>query len=347
MENDYNQFNEEELRKSIDDVYDEKNSDFNEQLEREILFTLIGNVNAGKSSVINAVMGEKVAQEGAKPGETIEIKEYRYQEKIMFVDTPGLHDIIEENSEKTLKYYKKADVILFVLNAAGEVFSAPEQAVYNKVKKYNDHIIFVLNKIDAAENIPSLIEYVGKNTDKKHPVIAVSSRTGENIDVLECEIMDFLEKKHKELLFANLVKHKAPIAKKWILAAATSAGAVGLSPLPGSDIIPITSIQVSLLIKLGILYDKKLSKERAQELVLATITGNMGKTIFRQIVKTFPGVGLLAGGGIAFSLTLGLGLVVKYAYENEIEINQDNIMMIYKYHVKDLIRHINFDDLKK
>ena len=74
----------------FDRIFEEKSQEINDQLESEILIAMIGDVNAGKSSTINRLMGEMVAQVGARPGETQEIKKFIYKGKIVFVDTPDL-----------------------------------------------------------------------------------------------------------------------------------------------------------------------------------------------------------------------------------------------------------------
>ena len=263
----------------------------------------------------------------ARPQESIAI----YRDKIIFADTPGLDDINRHNSEETMKFYKNADVILFFLNAAGTVFSEGEKRSFDMISKENKNILFVLNKIDAADDIPSLIQYVKQHTKNKYNVVPISSRTGENIDKLRNEIMAILKKKHKEIQFARLVKEKSSTANRWIVAASGSATAVGAAPIPGSDFIPLTGIQVALLVKLATLYEKPLSKERAKELTIATITGNIGKTLFRQVIKFIPGAGSVAGGSIAGGMTLALGYAVKYAYENDIELDANSLKSLYEY----------------
>lgn len=113
----------------FNETYENEMKEINEQLDKNILFVLVGNINAGKSSTINILMGEKVAAVSSKPGETVEVDAYQYAKKILFVDTPGLNDVIEDNSEKTLTYYKNSDIILFFLNAAGDVLSSTEKGV--------------------------------------------------------------------------------------------------------------------------------------------------------------------------------------------------------------------------
>lgn len=311
------QFNEQEFN----DIYDKEIREVNAQLDNEILFVLIGDVNAGKSSTVNQIMGEDVASVGAQPGETTAIKKYVYKDKIVFADTPGLDDINKSNSEETLKYYKEADVVLFFLNAAGTVLSDGEKKALQDVKKTNKEIILVLNKIDAADDIPGLVQYIRTNTNNEFKIVPISSRTGENMQQLRDAILDILQTKKKDLLFAKELKAKSAVANRWIIAASTSAGVIGAVPLPGADIVPLTGVQVGLMVRLATLYDKPISKERARELAIATLTGNIGKSIFRQAVKVVPGAGSAIGGGVAASLTLALGYGIKYAYENDIELN--------------------------
>ncbi|MGG3269857.1 GTPase [Priestia aryabhattai] len=314
--------------------YEKEINEVNEQLDKEIIFAMIGDVNAGKSSTINQIIGEEVAPVGSKPGETVSINKYQYKDKIIFADTPGLDDINQQNSEETLKFYKSADVVLFFLNAAGTVFSEGEKKSFEAISKINKNIILVLNKIDAADDIPNLVRYVQEHTNYDFKVIPISSRTGENIDILRNAILDILIQQKKDILFAKFLKEKASTANKWIVGAASSAAAIGASPIPGSDILPITGIQVGLMVKLAVLYDKPLTKDRAKELTIASLTGNIGKGAFRQLVKVIPGAGSIAGASIAGSMTLALGYALKYAYENDIDLDGNTLKTLYSNFMK-------------
>ncbi|MGD7045003.1 GTPase [Jeotgalibacillus proteolyticus] len=324
-----NTYNKEEFA-SFDQYFEEEMEKVNEQLDQEVLIAMVGDVNAGKSSAINKLIGDDVAEVGAKPGETKNVKRYQYRDRIFFVDTPGLDDIVREHSETTIKFYKEADIVLFFLNAAGTVLSEGERKSLAEVEKMNSNVLIVLNKIDAADEIPEIVSYIKKHTNKKHSVIPVSSKTGENIDGLRNKMLDLLKKKKKDILFAKSIKAKSSTANKWILGASGSAAAIGASPLPGADIIPITAIQVGMMVKLAALYEKPLSKERAKELALATAAGNLGKSVFRQIVKTFPGVGSAAAASVAGTMTFSLGHAMKYAYENNIDLDAAALKSIYE-----------------
>ncbi|BAQ11986.1 small ftp binding protein [Bacillus sp. OxB-1] len=315
-------------------LFDEKTTEINEQLEREVLIAMIGDVNAGKSSTLNQLMEADVAEVGAKPGETVEVKKYIYKQNIVFVDTPGLDDIHKEHSAETMKFYKQADLILFFLNAAGTVLSDTELVSLKKIAKVNKDIILVLNKIDAAEDIGSLVKYIQDHTNYEYPVTPISSRTGENISMLQNEILRLLEGKKKDILMAANMADKSSIANKWILGAGGSAAAIGALPMPGSDFVPLTALQVGLLLRLSALYGKPISKDHAKELIIATVVGNVGKTVFRQIIKVVPGAGMVAGASVAGAMTIALGHAVKYAHENNIELTPNALSPLYQRFLK-------------
>lgn len=325
----------------FDRIFDEKTEEINEQLKREVLITMIGDVNAGKSSTINRLMGEEVAKVGAKPGKTQAIEKYLFKDKIVFVDTPGLDDIQSEHSEETIKFYKEADLVLFFLNAAGTVLSETELATLNKISKINKDIILVMNKIDAADDIAYLVKYVQDHTNYEYPVTPISSRTGENIGMLRSEVLKLLETKKKDILMAANMKDKSSVANKWILAAGGAAATIGAVPIPGADFVPLTALQIGLMLRLSTLYGKPISKDNAKELIIATITGNVGKTIFRQIMKLVPGAGVVAGASVAGAMTIALGYAVKYAHENDIDLTSEALAPIYKMFLK---REQNVDE---
>ncbi|WP_214834818.1 GTPase [Exiguobacterium sp. E4787] len=326
---DFNGMDKEEFEQEFNRNYETQFKQANDQLEGHILIALVGDVNCGKSSTINKLMNGEIVSTGAKPGETVEIKEIQYTDKIVFVDTPGLDDINKENSQVTLNYYKKSDVILFFTNAAGTVLSENELKNLKEIEKTNKNLIIVLNKIDAAEDIGGLVQYIQQATNYSYPVTPISSRTGENIEMLQKELLKILEEKQKDILMARELKDKSTTANRWINSAGFASAAIGASPIPGSDIIPLTGIQVGLIIKLSMLYNKPVSKESAKELLLATIVGNAGKTAFRQLVKLIPGAGWAVGAGVASAATIALGYAVKYLHEHDIELSAEQLKFVY------------------
>ena len=328
---------EDEVMQTMNKMFEDEMKKVNDTLEQELLISLIGEVNAGKSSTVNKIIGEDIASTNPMPGETVSVDPYNMQglERIKFMDTPGLNDPNDENPKKTLEFVQKSDVVLFFLNAAGTVFSDSEKEKFTAIEKNNKDILIVLNKIDAAENIPSLIQFVKSHTNNKYKVVPISSKTGENLEDLKREILVILEKKGKDLLFAKSMKEKSAAATRWIVGAGVSAGIIGASPIPGSDVVPLTTLQVGLIIKLSKLYDKPLSKKAARDMIVITATQTVGHTIYRQALKFIPGAGSVIGGTVATAMTVALGYGVKYAYENNIAIDYDFIGDLFeKYKMK-------------
>lgn len=194
---DYGKAWEEEIKRAADEAYEKEMDEINRQLKQEILIALIGDVNTGKSSTMNRIVGEEVAGVGAEPGETTVIHPHKYKDHISFIDTPGLNDVNTANSEVTLNYYKQADIVLFFLNAAGTVFSEAEKKSFEKIQSVNSNILIVLNKIDAADEVDRLVARIRKETGGRYEVVPVSSRTGQNIDRLRSSILEILKKSLK------------------------------------------------------------------------------------------------------------------------------------------------------
>ena len=89
--------------------------------------------------------------------------------------------------------------------------------------------------------------------------------------------------------------------------AATAAGAIGLSPIPGSDIAPLIATQTTMIIALGRVFNIKIDKSYAVSLAKTAIMGQVGKLVASQLLKFIPGLGSVANAGVAFSLTEMLG----------------------------------------
>ena len=92
-----------------------------------------------------------------------------------------------------------------------------------------------------------------------------------------------------------------------IHSAATAAGGVGLSPIPGSDSAPLIAIQTTMIVALGRVFNVKIDKSYATSLAKTAIVGQIGKLVASQLLKLIPGLGSVANAGVAFSLTEVLG----------------------------------------
>ena len=153
-------------------------------LEAKTEIAIVGEVNTGKSSLIKRLTGNAEIKVGPLPGETVTPKSYLYKD-IVLVDTPGLNDININITKKINKELKNFKNVVLLLNAAGTVLSKNELDLYKKLKKYKMNMLIVINKIDKADSKDSIIRYVKQKTENEVQIIAVSVKTGENIEQLE------------------------------------------------------------------------------------------------------------------------------------------------------------------
>jgi small GTP-binding protein len=139
-----------------------------DQLTGLFLLVVAGEFNSGKSSFINALLGERVLPEGVTPT-TDRINLLRYGpaiteqhleafllertypaellREITIVDTPGTNAIIRRHEELTRDFIPRADLVLFV-TSADRPFTESERGFLEQIREWGKKIVFVVNKVD-------------------------------------------------------------------------------------------------------------------------------------------------------------------------------------------------------
>ena len=128
--------------------------------------SIIGRTNVGKSTLINLLVGEKVAAIANKVQTTrtaIRGIVNRENSQIVFIDTPGIHKPKTKLNENMLKLswdsLQDADVILFLIEADSTDIGRGDQKILEKIKEAHKKTILIINKIDLVkkENLFNLI----------------------------------------------------------------------------------------------------------------------------------------------------------------------------------------------
>jgi len=162
--------------------------------------TILGRPNAGKSTLLNALLGTKLAIVAAKPQTTrtsIQGVLTLPQAQIVFVDTPGIHKsntLLNKRMMDTVRNAAGApDVVLFVIDALAP-FTDEDVEALDLAKKVEAPVIAVLNKVDWLDQKPKLLDLI----EKYRPLhdfaayIPISAKTGDGLDVLQHEIIERL-----------------------------------------------------------------------------------------------------------------------------------------------------------
>lgn len=120
--------------------------------------SIIGRTNVGKSTLINSLLGEKVAITANKSQTTRTVIKAIINNKnsqIIFTDTPGIHKpktklgtTMNDNAWSTIP---EVDIILFIVEATSNGIGKGDQMILEKLKESNKKAILVINKIDLIE----------------------------------------------------------------------------------------------------------------------------------------------------------------------------------------------------
>ena len=188
---------------------------------------VIGRPNVGKSTLINHIIGQKIAIMSDKPQTTrsrIQCIFNMEDAQMIFLDTPGIHKPKHKLGEYMLKAaegtLKEVDVIFFVVDAT-EKFGGGEKYIIERLKTTTKPVILVINKIDLIEREQTLP--IISNYSEKHDfaaVIPISALDGTNVDNLIIEAKKYLPEgpqyypadmvtdQPERLIIAELVREK-------------------------------------------------------------------------------------------------------------------------------------------
>jgi len=174
-----------------------------EQLNGLFLLVIAGEFNSGKSSFINALLGDRVLLEGVTPttdrinilrhGATISehlVEAYLLERthpadvlrEINIVDTPGTNAIIRRHEELTRDFVPRSDLVLFV-TSADRPFTESEREFLEQIREWGKKIVFIVNKVDILarpEDRAEVLRYVRENAasllNETPELFAVSAR---------------------------------------------------------------------------------------------------------------------------------------------------------------------------
>lgn len=173
------------------------------QLEELFLMVVVGEFNAGKSAVINALLGQEFLAEGVVPttnelvlirhsdavdqpgadrGMAVRRLPVPWLQEVNLVDTPGTNAVIRQHQELTEHFVPRSDLVLFV-TSADRPFSESERAFLQQIRDWGKKIVIVVNKIELLTTEgeqQEVLEFVRRNAHEllgvAPAIFAVSAR---------------------------------------------------------------------------------------------------------------------------------------------------------------------------
>lgn len=140
------------------------------------------------------------------------------------------------------------------------------------------------------------------------------------------------------------IRNKEKTVTKWINSATVTAAGIGALPLPGADIIPLTTLQVGLAMKIASIYGIKTTKNDIMTLVASTITGTVGKQVMRWAITALKAAGWLPGAQfvevavsaiaatVAASITYGFGWACNAYFKSGEAMDSEELGDIFKHY---------------
>ena len=161
--------------------------------------SLVGRPNAGKSTLLNRLVGAKLAIVSDKPQTTrtriLGVRNYP-DAQVVFLDTPGIHRPLHRMNvrmvDAAVDAMRQVDVVGLVVDAS-EPMGKGDRFVFDLVKDIKAPVHLVLNKVDLIRKtrLLPMIEAFGRE-NRFAEIVPVSAATGDNVDRLERVIVDAL-----------------------------------------------------------------------------------------------------------------------------------------------------------
>ena len=162
--------------------------------------SILGRTNVGKSTLINSLVGEKVAIMTNKPQTTrtaIRAIVNRESSQTIFIDTPGIHKpktkLGETMIETAFGVVSEVDAVLFLVEATSDEIGRGDTRILEKIKEAKKKTVLVINKIDLVnkEQLAKVIDMYSKEYDFE-AVIPVAALKNKNVEIILDEIEKIL-----------------------------------------------------------------------------------------------------------------------------------------------------------
>lgn len=224
--------------------------------------TIAGRTNAGKSSLLNAIVGEKIASVTSKPQTTrTRITGIRNIDdvQLVFFDTPGLHKPVNKLSEHMLNTVRESvsdiDAVIFMVDCTKRI-NEQEMELLKSMNASKMPVILVLNKIDLLKSMDELAPVIQQMTSQIDfkAVIPVSVTQNNGVDIVIKEIMDLAQEsvhffpddmitdQPEKVLAAEMIREKLLMLLKDEVPHGIAVGVEQMSEREDKDILDINAV---------------------------------------------------------------------------------------------------------
>ena len=289
---------------------------------------IIGPVNAGKSTLFNAITGSDDSPVSAVPGTTRAAIE-AFVGPLELVDTPGAGEPGDADGwAAARRHLQEADAVAVLLDAAAGL-RQPEVDLWQAVAQAERPAVVALNKCDLlpAGDLAESVAYAEQQLAAD--VIPVSARLGTNVAERLLPAILQLAPGLAVALGRALPSYRPVAATQVVRHSAGLAAAAGAEPVPLLDIPVLLAVQVRMVLRIAAIYGESLSTSSARELITAVVGGLIVRTLARQAARLLPVAGWIAAGGMAAAGTWALGRTVIAYFESDKQLGSRQLRDLY------------------
>jgi len=310
----------------------------------------LGPAGAGKSTIVNVLFGKPLAEIGAEAGTTTAPVRWSHRAGVDVLDTPGFFgpdDSVDEDVERLLP---TLDIRVLVLDATS--FRGVDSRLAHRLHQVAPFDFAVINKVDLppAHELQLVVQQIRQHLPAL-PTVELSALEGRNFDTLIQALYQSLPDVGQQLLLLGwLNDRKAALASEIealgaahdvavegasrvleeiqrardraahqaIREAAAKAGAIGVTPIPAADVVPLMALQHRLIVRLAVIYGHERAYARLGAVFGPLAMSAIGRALFRQVLKVAGPAGDLAAGAVAAAGTYALGTTALRVFRDDL-----------------------------
>ncbi len=306
-------------------------ADMMQQVEQETYarLAIVGPVNAGKSTLFNALRGRDVSSTSAVPGTTRQLVADWFGPFIL-VDTPGFGEVDGvDRAEVALQAVAHAAVVVLLLDAVAGLRQS-DRDLYRQLIATGRPVVVAVNKMDLVRRERAAVLADVRSHLDGVQVIPISAKRGDGI---ASELMPEVFRAAPDLAVAvgrALPAYRQLAARQVIRNAAILNAVIGAEPIPTLDLPLLLTSQVRLVLRVAAVYGETISPERARELIVTMAGGVLLRYLGGEAAKLIPGPGWLIAAALTAASTVAIGQVAVRYFEGGRQLTSQQMRDLYR-----------------